>query len=162
MYARRAEEMAAAAGSPAVAPAGWVGGRVGRGGEGVTSHCKTGGLIALPKFVKHTAIQIPKKYTTDVCCVFSQEIKNFVQGVSEKIKKTRDKYGINDNGTTEVAPGFPGGLGCPRPARVPQPDPHTRFLSLQPRVLYQLDRITPTQIEKFLETCRDKYMRYRC
>lgn len=29
----------------------------------------------------------------------------------------------------------------------------------QPRVLYQLDRITPTQIEKFLETCRDKYMR---
>ncbi|XP_074881751.1 DNA-directed RNA polymerase III subunit RPC1 isoform X6 [Buteo buteo] len=30
---------------------------------------------------------------------------------------------------------------------------------LQPRVLYQLDRITPTQLEKFLETCRDKYMR---
>ncbi|XP_030878224.1 DNA-directed RNA polymerase III subunit RPC1 [Leptonychotes weddellii] len=129
-HARRAEEMtAAAAGSPAVAPAGRGGGRLGRGGEGVTSHRKTGGLIALPKFVKHAAIQIPKKYTTDVCRVFSQEIKNFVQGVSEKIKKTRDKYGINDNGTTE------------------------------PRVLYQLDRITPTQIEKFLETCRDKYMR---
>jgi len=101
------------------------------------------------------------KKTEFLCCQdsFLQEIKNFVQGVSEKIKKTRDKYGINDNGTTEVAPGFPGGLGCPRPARVPQPDPHTRFLSLQPRVLYQLDRITPTQIEKFLETCRDKYMR---
>ena len=32
-------------------------------------------------------------------------------------------------------------------------------LSFQPRVLYQLDRITPTQIEKFLDTCRDKYMR---
>lgn len=32
-------------------------------------------------------------------------------------------------------------------------------LSFQPRVLYQLDRITRTQIEKFLETCRDKYMR---
>ncbi|EGW07354.1 DNA-directed RNA polymerase III subunit RPC1 [Cricetulus griseus] len=58
-----------------------------------------------------------------------KEIKTFIKGVSEKIKKTRDKYGINDNGTTE------------------------------PRVLYQLDRITPTQIEKFLETCRDKYMR---
>uniref|UniRef100_A0A8B9HLT1 DNA-directed RNA polymerase subunit n=1 Tax=Astyanax mexicanus TaxID=7994 RepID=A0A8B9HLT1_ASTMX len=28
-----------------------------------------------------------------------------------------------------------------------------------PKVLYQLDRITPTQLEKFLETCRDKYMR---
>lgn len=31
-----------------------------------------------------------------------QEIKEFIKGVSEKIKKTRDKYGINDNGTTEV------------------------------------------------------------
>ncbi|XP_041117381.1 DNA-directed RNA polymerase III subunit RPC1 isoform X1 [Polyodon spathula] len=30
---------------------------------------------------------------------------------------------------------------------------------LQPKVLYQLDRITPTQLEKFLDTCRDKYMR---
>ncbi|TKC50306.1 hypothetical protein EI555_019527 [Monodon monoceros] len=60
---------------------------------------------------------------------YNEEIKKFVKEVSEKIKKTRDKYGINDNGTTE------------------------------PRVLYQLDRITPTQIEKFLETCRDKYMR---
>ncbi|KAL6087520.1 hypothetical protein STEG23_022173 [Scotinomys teguina] len=66
-----------------------------------------------------------------LCCQdsFLQEIKTFIKGVSEKIKKTRDKYGINDNGTTE------------------------------PRVLYQLDRITPTQLEKFLETCRDKYMR---
>ncbi|XP_039927309.1 DNA-directed RNA polymerase III subunit RPC1 isoform X2 [Hirundo rustica] len=66
-----------------------------------------------------------------LCCrdSFLQEIKKFIKGVSEKIKKTRDKYGINDNGTTE------------------------------PRVLYQLDRITPTQLEKFLETCRDKYMR---
>uniref|UniRef100_A0A8C2PGV5 DNA-directed RNA polymerase subunit n=1 Tax=Capra hircus TaxID=9925 RepID=A0A8C2PGV5_CAPHI len=66
-----------------------------------------------------------------LCCQdsFLQEMKKFIQEVSEKIKKTRDKYGINDNGTTE------------------------------PRVLYQLDRITPTQIEKFLETCRDKYMR---
>ncbi|KTF78899.1 hypothetical protein cypCar_00048181, partial [Cyprinus carpio] len=56
------------------------------------------------------------------------EIRKFIKTVSEKIKKTRDKYGINDNGTTE------------------------------PKVLYQLDRITPTQLEKFLETCRDKYM----
>uniref|UniRef100_A0A8B9RXR1 DNA-directed RNA polymerase subunit n=1 Tax=Accipiter nisus TaxID=211598 RepID=A0A8B9RXR1_9AVES len=66
-----------------------------------------------------------------LCCrdSFLQEIKKFIKGVSEKIKKTRDKYGINDNGTTE------------------------------PQVLYQLDRITPTQLEKFLETCRDKYMR---
>nr|XP_033798341.1 DNA-directed RNA polymerase III subunit RPC1 isoform X2 [Geotrypetes seraphini] len=65
-----------------------------------------------------------------LCCQDSylQEIKKFVKDVSEKIKKTRDKYGINDNGTTE------------------------------PRVLYQLDRITPRQVEKFLETCRDKYM----
>uniref|UniRef100_A0A6Q2XTY3 DNA-directed RNA polymerase subunit n=1 Tax=Esox lucius TaxID=8010 RepID=A0A6Q2XTY3_ESOLU len=30
---------------------------------------------------------------------------------------------------------------------------------LEPKVLYQLDRITPTQLERFLETCRDKYMR---
>uniref|UniRef100_A0A4W5JM47 DNA-directed RNA polymerase n=1 Tax=Hucho hucho TaxID=62062 RepID=A0A4W5JM47_9TELE len=58
-----------------------------------------------------------------------EEIKKFIKATSEKIKKTRDKYGINDNGTTE------------------------------PRVLYQLDRITPSQLEKFLETCRDKYMR---
>ncbi|KAG9345940.1 hypothetical protein JZ751_007755 [Albula glossodonta] len=58
-----------------------------------------------------------------------REIKKFIKAISEKIKKTRDKYGINDNGTTE------------------------------PKVLYQLDRITPTQLEKFLETCRDKYMR---
>ncbi|XP_042192561.1 DNA-directed RNA polymerase III subunit RPC1 isoform X1 [Callorhinchus milii] len=63
------------------------------------------------------------------CENFSEAIRNFVKAVSEKIKKMRDKYGINDNGTTE------------------------------PRVLYQLDRITPTQVEKFLETCRDKYMR---
>ncbi|XP_075697917.1 DNA-directed RNA polymerase III subunit RPC1 isoform X1 [Rhinoderma darwinii] len=60
---------------------------------------------------------------------YYKEIRKFVEAVSERIKKTRDKYGINDNGTTE------------------------------PRVLYQLDRITPTQLEKFLETCRDKYMR---
>ncbi|MEJ1286960.1 hypothetical protein NN561_017974 [Cricetulus griseus] len=33
------------------------------------------------------------------------------------------------------------------------------LMTYKPRVLYQLDRITPTQIEKFLETCRDKYMR---
>uniref|UniRef100_A0A8C7K497 DNA-directed RNA polymerase subunit n=1 Tax=Oncorhynchus kisutch TaxID=8019 RepID=A0A8C7K497_ONCKI len=59
----------------------------------------------------------------------THEIKKFIKATSEKIKKTRDKYGINDNGTTE------------------------------PRVLYQLDRITPSQLEKFLETCRDKYMR---
>ncbi|MCI4384647.1 hypothetical protein PGIGA_G00041280 [Pangasianodon gigas] len=65
------------------------------------------------------------------CCrdTFLQEIKKFINSVAEKIKKTRDKYGINDNGSTE------------------------------PKVLYQLDRITPTQLEKFLETCRDKYMR---
>uniref|UniRef100_A0AAY5E8B7 DNA-directed RNA polymerase subunit n=1 Tax=Electrophorus electricus TaxID=8005 RepID=A0AAY5E8B7_ELEEL len=69
--------------------------------------------------------------TDFACCkdTFLQEIKKFVNSISEKIKKTRDKYGINDNGSSE------------------------------PRVLYQLDRITPTQLEKFLETCRDKYMR---
>uniref|UniRef100_UPI0037E98FD2 DNA-directed RNA polymerase III subunit RPC1 n=1 Tax=Semicossyphus pulcher TaxID=241346 RepID=UPI0037E98FD2 len=66
-----------------------------------------------------------------MCCrdSFLEEIKKFIKSVSERIKKTRDKYGINDNGTSE------------------------------PKVLYQLDRITPTQLEKFLETCRDKYMR---
>ncbi|KAA8581469.1 hypothetical protein FQN60_003050 [Etheostoma spectabile] len=66
-----------------------------------------------------------------LCCreTFLEEIKNFIKSISERIKKTRDKYGINDNGTSE------------------------------PKVLYQLDRITPTQLEKFLETCRDKYMR---
>lgn len=31
-----------------------------------------------------------------------QEIKKFVKSFSERIKKTRDKYGINDNGTSEV------------------------------------------------------------
>ncbi|XP_053306455.1 DNA-directed RNA polymerase III subunit RPC1 isoform X2 [Spea bombifrons] len=77
-----------------------------------------------------TAESIMKK-PEFLCCqdAYLQEIKTFVKSVSECIKKTRDKYGINDNGTTE------------------------------PRVLYQLDRITPTQLEKFLETCRDKYMR---
>ncbi|KAI3365191.1 hypothetical protein L3Q82_010287 [Scortum barcoo] len=60
---------------------------------------------------------------------YQEEIRKFIKSVSERIKKTRDKYGINDNGTSE------------------------------PKVLYQLDRITPTQLEKFLETCRDKYMR---
>ncbi|XP_061612473.1 DNA-directed RNA polymerase III subunit RPC1 isoform X2 [Phyllopteryx taeniolatus] len=66
-----------------------------------------------------------------VCCrdSFLEEIQKFVKGISERIKKTRDKYGINDNGTSE------------------------------PKVLYQLDRITPTQLKRFLETCRDKYMR---
>uniref|UniRef100_A0AAQ4S9A3 DNA-directed RNA polymerase subunit n=1 Tax=Gasterosteus aculeatus aculeatus TaxID=481459 RepID=A0AAQ4S9A3_GASAC len=66
-----------------------------------------------------------------LCCkdIFLEEMKKFIKSISEKIKKTRDKYGINDNGTSE------------------------------PKVLYQLDRITPTQLEKFLETCRDKYMR---
>ncbi|XP_072312069.1 DNA-directed RNA polymerase III subunit RPC1 isoform X2 [Eucyclogobius newberryi] len=66
-----------------------------------------------------------------LCCrdIFLEEIKKFTKSISERIKKTRDKYGINDNGTTE------------------------------PKVLYQLDRITPTQLERFLETCRDKYMR---
>ncbi|XP_042075667.1 DNA-directed RNA polymerase III subunit RPC1 isoform X1 [Haplochromis burtoni] len=60
---------------------------------------------------------------------YLEEIKKFIKSISERIKKTRDKYGINDNGTSE------------------------------PKVLYQLDRVTPTQLEKFLETCRDKYMR---
>lgn len=66
-----------------------------------------------------------------LCCrdSFLEEIKKFIKSISERIKKTRDKYGINDNGTSE------------------------------PKVLYQLDRVTPTQLEKFLETCRDKYMR---
>lgn len=31
-----------------------------------------------------------------------QEIRKFIKGFSERIKKTRDKYGINDNGTSEV------------------------------------------------------------
>lgn len=91
-----------------------------------------------------------------------QEIKKFIKGVSEKIKKTRDKYGINDNGTTEVTdlPLWVGRtLRCFRV--LPVVTLHL-VLFFQPRVLYQLDRITPTQIEKFLETCRDKYMRYGC
>ncbi|XP_026580851.1 DNA-directed RNA polymerase III subunit RPC1-like, partial [Pseudonaja textilis] len=77
-----------------------------------------------------TAESIMKK-NEFLCCQdsFLQEIKKFIKSMSEKIKKTRDKYGINDNGTTE------------------------------PYVLYQLDRITPTQLEKFLEICREKYMR---
>lgn len=47
-------------------------------------------------------VQITEKHRPDVCCVLFQEMKKFIQEVSEKIKKTRDKYGINDNGTTEV------------------------------------------------------------
>lgn len=31
-----------------------------------------------------------------------QEIRKFIKNFSERIKKTRDKYGINDNGTSEV------------------------------------------------------------
>ncbi|XP_053196870.1 DNA-directed RNA polymerase III subunit RPC1 [Scomber japonicus] len=71
------------------------------------------------------------KRTDFLCCrdSYLEEIKKFIKSISERIKKTRDKYGINDNGTSE------------------------------PKVLYQLDRITPKQLEKFLETCRDKYMR---
>ncbi|MED6293712.1 DNA-directed RNA polymerase III subunit RPC1 [Characodon lateralis] len=74
-----------------------------------------------PPFMKELTETGAEKYL--------EEIKKFIRTMSERIKKTRDKYGINDNGTTE------------------------------PKVLYQLDRITPTQLEKFLETCRDKYMR---
>lgn len=55
-------------------------------------------------------VQITEKYRPDVCCVIFQEIKKFIKEVSEKIKKTRDKYGINDNGTTEVA-ALPRGSG---------------------------------------------------
>lgn len=97
-------------------------------------------------------------WITDICYVIIQEIKKFIKGVSEKIKKTRDKYGINDNGTTEVN-GLPPLEGqILRYFQVPALTLHL-VLFFQPRVLYQLDRITPTQIEKFLETCRDKYMR---
>lgn len=55
-------------------------------------------------------VQITEKYISDVCCVIFQEIKKFIKEVSEKIKKTRDKYGINDNGTTEVG-ALPRGSG---------------------------------------------------
>lgn len=41
------------------------------------------------------------------------------------------------------------------------PETSSLYFVFQPKVLYQLDRITPTQLEKFLETCRDKYMRYK-
>ena len=76
--------------------------------------------------------------------------------MSEKIKKTRDKYGINDNGTTEVQPSQTCWDSVSLMLLVLTMH---LALSFQPRVLYQLDRITPTQIEKFLDTCRDKYMR---
>lgn len=55
-------------------------------------------------------MQITEKHISGVCCVIFQEIKKFIKEVSEKIKKTRDKYGINDNGTTEVA-ALPSGSG---------------------------------------------------
>ncbi|XP_048419560.1 DNA-directed RNA polymerase III subunit RPC1 isoform X2 [Stegostoma tigrinum] len=86
---------------------------------------------ALSKNEVVTAAEAIMKRSEFLCCQneYLQAIRNFIKDFSEKIKKTRDKYGINDNGTTE------------------------------PRVLYQLDRITPTQVDKFLETCRDKYMR---
>lgn len=35
-------------------------------------------------------------------CAGLQEIRKFIKSFSERIKKTRDKYGINDNGTSEV------------------------------------------------------------
>lgn len=65
-------------------------------------------------------MQITEKHISDVCCVIFQEIKKFIKEVSEKIKKTRDKYGINDNGTTEVAAlrsgsGDAEGFPCCRP-----------------------------------------------
>lgn len=94
-------------------------------------------------------------------CAELQEIRKFIKSFSERIKKTRDKYGINDNGTSEV--------GSRHSVDLPAKSftlletwscffpPFIAFL--QPKVLYQLDRITPTQLEKFLETCRDKYMR---
>ena len=58
----------------------------------------------------YQVVQITEKYISDVCCVIFQEIKKFIKEVSEKIKKTRDKYGINDNGTTEVG-ALPRGSG---------------------------------------------------
>ncbi|XP_041032404.1 DNA-directed RNA polymerase III subunit RPC1 isoform X1 [Carcharodon carcharias] len=86
---------------------------------------------ALSKNEVVVAAEAIMKRSEFLCCQneYLQAIRNFIKDFSDKIKKTRDKYGINDNGTTE------------------------------PRVLYQLDRITPTQVDKFLETCRDKYMR---
>lgn len=80
---------------------------------GGTSRHETSGRLTSLTFVKETATQIPEKYAAHVCCVIFQEIKKFIKGVSEKIKKTRDKYGINDNGTTEVT------SSLPLPARAP-------------------------------------------
>nr|XP_032834584.1 DNA-directed RNA polymerase III subunit RPC1 isoform X1 [Petromyzon marinus] len=62
---------------------------------------------------------------------FLQDLRLFLEAYSARIHKTRQKYGINDSGTTT------------------------------PRILYQLDRVTPTQLERFLQTCRDKYLRSR-
>ncbi|ETE69582.1 DNA-directed RNA polymerase III subunit RPC1, partial [Ophiophagus hannah] len=60
-----------------------------------------------------TAESIMKK-NEFLCCQdsFLQEIKKFIKSMSEKIKKTRDKYGINDNGTTEMEPGSAVGALC--------------------------------------------------
>ena len=63
---------------------------------------------------------------------FTDELKDYVKSVADQVDKTRSSYGID--------------LGLE---------------SSVPNVLFQLERVTPTQVVHFMECCRDKYMRAR-
>lgn len=60
---------------------------------------------------------------------FKVSLQNFLEEISTKISRTRTVYKICDDGTT------------------------------QPPVLYQLDRVTAHQLELFIQTCADKYVK---
>lgn len=60
---------------------------------------------------------------------FKTSLKKFLEELSKTISQTRSRYKISDDGTT------------------------------QPSILYQVDRITSHQLELFIKTCADKYVK---
>ncbi|XP_076809232.1 DNA-directed RNA polymerase III subunit RPC1-like [Clavelina lepadiformis] len=66
---------------------------------------------------------------TQISDDFKSELKEFLHDFAKRISVTRTRYGINDNGST------------------------------QPKILYQLDRITLTQLNHFIKVCASKYMK---
>ncbi|KAK3090302.1 hypothetical protein FSP39_010768 [Pinctada imbricata] len=61
---------------------------------------------------------------------FKGDLKEFIDSISQKITKTRERFGV-----------------------------HGKIRQHIPPVLFELDRVTETQVEKFLGVCRDKFMR---
>nr|CAB3265029.1 DNA-directed RNA polymerase III subunit RPC1-like [Phallusia mammillata] len=71
------------------------------------------------------------KTQTSISEEFKKELLEFVESYALKLNKTRTSYGINDNGST------------------------------QPAVLYQLLRVTSTQLKEFVRISSSKYMKAR-